>query len=130
MAQAAQARSAGGQTSDQQSQALPGNREGEDRQGGVAFIHTPMDFPSTGGTNATANLSLRVPLAYAQAVDLVADHLNVSTSHLLRKAVEHYVTHGTRVHGDLAENLIRQGSKIRSFPRRRRLPGFAAAGEG
>jgi hypothetical protein len=128
--QAAQARSAGGQASDQQSQALPGNREGEDRQGGIAFIHTPMELLSTGGTNATANLSLRVPLTYAQAVDLVADQLNVSTSHLLRKAVEQYVAQHDKVRADLVENLIHEGSKIRSFPRRRHLPGLIAAGEG
>lgn len=89
-----------------------------------------MELLSTGGTNATANLSLRVPLAYAQAVDLVADQLNVSTSHLLRKAVEQYVTQHDKVRGDLAKNLIHQGSKIRSFPRRRRLAGLVAAGEG
>jgi hypothetical protein len=89
-----------------------------------------MEILSTGGTNATANLSLRVPLSYAQAVDLVADQLNVSTSHLLRKAVEHYVTQHDSVPADLVENLILQGSKIRSFPRRRHLPGLVTVGEG
>lgn len=116
--------------SEQLRQALPDNCEGEDHQGGIAFIPTPMELLSTGGTNATANLSLRVPLNYAQAVDLVAGHLDVSTSHLLRKAVEHYVAQSDKVPADLVENLILQGSKIRSFPRRRHLPGLVTAGEG
>lgn len=89
-----------------------------------------MGLLSTGGTNATANLSLRVPLIYAQAVELVAEDLNVSTSHLLRKAVEHYAAQNEKVRNELIENLILQGSKIRSFPRRRHLPGTGNAGEG
>jgi|GEM_PF-5494879 len=89
-----------------------------------------MEFLSAGGTNATANLSLRVPLAYAEAVELVAGHLDVSTSHLLRKAVEQYVAASDEVPPGLIEGLLTQGSKIRSFPRRRRLPVSLTAGEG
>lgn len=88
-----------------------------------------MERFSTGGTNATANLSLRVPLTYAQAVELVAGHLDVSTSHLLRKAVEQFVAQNDEVPADLIENLIVQGSKIRSFPRRRHLPVSVNSGE-
>jgi hypothetical protein len=82
-----------------------------------------------GGTNATANLSLRVPLVYAKAVDLIADELGVSTSHLLRKGVEDYVAKHEEVPAELIENLILQGSKIRSFPRRRHSATHLA-GEG
>jgi hypothetical protein len=71
-------------------------------------------------SNATKLISTRVPPAYAEVVDLMAEALGVSTASLTRRALEHYaltVVAEQLVGHDLACQLSTMGETTRKLSR-------------
>ena len=73
------------------------------------------DLPTQAGVSC--NVSLRVPPAYAAAIDDIAASLGQSKVSLFRRALEHYVS-TARPEADpaLVQHLLELGSQIRDRP--------------
>ena len=81
----------------------------------ISLPRRAPDLPTQAGISC--NVSLRVPPAYAAAIDDIAANLGQSKVSLFRRALEHYVS-TARPEADpaLVRHLLDLGSQIRDRP--------------